>query len=154
MRISPFGATIELQGPVGERNTYECGPRGKVLAIAASEAAFRRQISAALATGNRLGVEPTTAMRCASALAGIPVALREWIAPAVPGEAVDAVLFDGPADELIRHQREFAKRPGPIVPIAVASASGDYPISCLVRERTISVNTAAAGGNASLMSIG
>ena len=42
-----------------------------------------------------------------------------------------------------------------VVPVlAVSSPDEDYPLEWLVAERAISTNTAAAGGNASLMSIG
>ena len=43
-----------------------------------------------------------------------------------------------------------AERDGPIVPVHVAP----YPLEFLVDEVSLSVNTAAAGGNASLMTIG
>jgi len=36
----------------------------------------------------------------------------------------------------------------------LASGQPDYPLEWLLEERSISTNTAAAGGNASLMSIG
>ncbi len=46
--------------------------------------------------------------------------------------------------------RRMAERDGPIVPIYVAP----YPREFLFDEVSLSVNTAAAGGNASLMAIG
>jgi RHH-type proline utilization regulon transcriptional repressor/proline dehydrogenase/delta 1-pyrroline-5-carboxylate dehydrogenase len=60
------------------------------------------------------------------------------------------VLFDGPPDDLLVLQRRLAGRDGPIVPIFVAP----YPVDFLLGEVSLSVNTAAAGGNASLMAIG
>ncbi len=55
--------------------------------------------------------------------------------------------------------RRLAARPGPILRAqALASAellSGeDYHLADLLEERSISTNVAAAGGNASLMTIG
>ena len=41
---------------------------------------------------------------------------------------------------------------GPIVPLLMPEH--DYDLTRLVHERTVSINTAAAGGNASLMTIG
>jgi RHH-type transcriptional regulator, proline utilization regulon repressor / proline dehydrogenase / delta 1-pyrroline-5-carboxylate dehydrogenase len=64
------------------------------------------------------------------------------------------VLFQGTATALRQLAKSIAELPGPIVPILVASPSGRYPVESLVLERSMSVNTAAAGGNASLMSIG
>jgi len=46
--------------------------------------------------------------------------------------------------------RRMADRPGRIVPVHVAP----YPRALLSDEISLSVNTAAAGGNASLMAIG
>jgi RHH-type transcriptional regulator, proline utilization regulon repressor / proline dehydrogenase / delta 1-pyrroline-5-carboxylate dehydrogenase len=46
----------------------------------------------------------------------------------------------------------LAARSGPIVQIV--SAAPEFPLFGLVKEKTVSVNTTAAGGNASLMTIG
>ena len=49
----------------------------------------------------------------------------------------------------------IAQRPGPIVGVhGLAPGETDVPLERLVVERALSVNTAAAGGNASLMAIG
>lgn len=151
---SPVGASLELPGPVGERNTYEVLPRGTALCIAETDAALRAEISTALATGNRARIERRTAARYAAMLAKLPEALGDWVRPLAIDEAYDVALFQGSRSELMAEQERLAKTPGPIIPIVVASRSGHFPIECLVHERSISVNTAAAGGNASLMSVG
>jgi RHH-type proline utilization regulon transcriptional repressor/proline dehydrogenase/delta 1-pyrroline-5-carboxylate dehydrogenase len=43
--------------------------------------------------------------------------------------------------------------PGPIVTAEMACAEGGYAPAMLLRETTISINTTAAGGNASLMAL-
>ncbi len=50
----------------------------------------------------------------------------------------------------------MAERDGPILPVeALRSAErDDYQLTRLLEECSVSTNTAAAGGNASLMSIG
>ncbi|UYN96822.1 MAG: bifunctional proline dehydrogenase/L-glutamate gamma-semialdehyde dehydrogenase PutA [Enhydrobacter sp.] len=63
---------------------------------------------------------------------------------------IAAALFDGPVPELLALGRRLAARSGPIVPIFVPP----YPTEFLFAEVSRSVNTAAAGGNASLMTIG
>ena len=65
---------------------------------------------------------------------------------------VDAVLLHGDAAERLRVAALLAQRPGPIVGL-VALAPGDarVPLERLVVERSLAINTAAAGGNASLM---
>ncbi len=45
-------------------------------------------------------------------------------------------------------------RPGPIVGVtALAPGDAQVPLARLVTERAVSTNTAAAGGNASLMTL-
>ena len=61
-----------------------------------------------------------------------------------------AVLFAGSGESLLEVQARLATREGPVVPVYVAP----YPAEFLVGEVSLSVNTAAAGGNASLMTIG
>jgi RHH-type proline utilization regulon transcriptional repressor/proline dehydrogenase/delta 1-pyrroline-5-carboxylate dehydrogenase len=69
------------------------------------------------------------------------------------------VLYEGEADRLRALAREVAALDGPIRPIYVVSppsvgAQADDDLACLlVTEQAISTNTAAAGGNASLMTI-
>ncbi|MEO9191271.1 MAG: L-glutamate gamma-semialdehyde dehydrogenase, partial [Acetobacteraceae bacterium] len=120
------GLTLELPGPVGERNIYRLEACGTVLCIASDKDALQRQVAAALATGNRVLTEAS-----------------------IPMERFDTVLFDGDADALRALNRELAARDGPIVAVFTG-----IPLHGLVRERSISTNTAAAGGNATLMSIG
>jgi RHH-type transcriptional regulator, proline utilization regulon repressor / proline dehydrogenase / delta 1-pyrroline-5-carboxylate dehydrogenase len=55
--------------------------------------------------------------------------------------------------------RHLAERPGPIVRLQALTpdrlaAGEDYNLAELVEECAIATNTAAAGGNASLMTIG
>jgi RHH-type proline utilization regulon transcriptional repressor/proline dehydrogenase/delta 1-pyrroline-5-carboxylate dehydrogenase len=73
-------------------------------------------------------------------------------------EPYGTVLFDAAPSALQGLCRGLADLPGPIVPIHAVtrgSPAGEaYPLDALVRERSISTNTAAAGGNASLMMLG
>jgi RHH-type proline utilization regulon transcriptional repressor/proline dehydrogenase/delta 1-pyrroline-5-carboxylate dehydrogenase len=75
----------------------------------------------------------------------------EWTAP---NAAFDAVLHHGDAASLLQTGQALAARPGPIVSMGhAAGGSTAVPLERLVIERALSVNTAAAGGNASLMTI-
>ena len=70
-----------------------------------------------------------------------------------------AALFEGDGNELSVFSVAMAERDGPLVTIfALSSQEIDsgrfYPLEFLLSEQCISVNTAAAGGNATLMSIG
>ena len=148
---SPAGYAAELPGPVGERNVYRCVPRGEILLLALSDDGLFAQLAAVVATGNRaaivLGVLP------ASLLAGLPpsIAARIRIVTDWTTEvAVDGVLVEGDAARQIEVRLAFANRDAKIVPV---QGMADLNLDLLVHEVSVSVNTAAAGGNASLMAL-
>ena len=64
----------------------------------------------------------------------------------------DAVLFAGPDADAAELRRRLAGRDGPLVPLLVAH-DGGYDTTGLVWERTLTINTTASGGNASLLSL-
>ncbi|MBK1657358.1 trifunctional transcriptional regulator/proline dehydrogenase/L-glutamate gamma-semialdehyde dehydrogenase [Paracraurococcus ruber] len=136
------GAALDLPGPVGERNRYDLRPRGTVLCVAADTGALPDLAAAALAQGNRALVP---------ASAGLP-GLGGRVLPV--GSAVpDAVLARGDTGSLPALLAEVAGWDGPIRPVLVM-ADGDAPPDLLLRECAVCTNTTAAGGNASLMTIG
>jgi RHH-type proline utilization regulon transcriptional repressor/proline dehydrogenase/delta 1-pyrroline-5-carboxylate dehydrogenase len=155
--LAPSMQPLELPGPVGERNEYRLRPRGRLLIRAETETGFHAAIAAALATGNR-PVLPAGAPLGRDAL---PTSLQAVIfGESEPDAPIAAVLFEGGGDALIRLQIELAAQDGPIIPVHAVSPEGlaagreDFPLAMLVEEVSISTNTAAAGGNASLMTIG
>ena len=158
MARSPLGARVELKGPVGERNVYALKPRGRIAAVAATQSGGLIQIGAILATGNDAIVNAGETL----ALKRLPPKLAHRIAMAFyPLEAplLAGALFEGEADALAAALRQLADRPGPIVRLqaltpARLAAGEDYNLAELVEECAIATNTAAAGGNASLMAIG
>jgi RHH-type proline utilization regulon transcriptional repressor/proline dehydrogenase/delta 1-pyrroline-5-carboxylate dehydrogenase len=150
---SLFGVEITLPGSVGESNQYSFRPRGVVGCVSASEAALLRQISAVLATGNR-------AMVCGP-LPVLPATLSDAVCIGKEDslQSVSVVLSDCEGEGLRAQLRALAAASGPIVPLYIArhdpvSGESDYPLEWLMHERSTSTNTAAAGGNASLMMIG
>jgi RHH-type proline utilization regulon transcriptional repressor/proline dehydrogenase/delta 1-pyrroline-5-carboxylate dehydrogenase len=161
IRASAVGAVAELQGPVGERNLYELHPRGAIAALAQTEFGLLTQIGAILASGNRAIVPEANVAK--ETLEALPPSIQAMIAR-VPDwrQAKDlcAVLFEGDGDELLLVNEAVAAMDGPIVSVQGASVSGllsgadAYSANALVHEVSISTNTAAAGGNASLMTIG
>lgn len=144
---SPLGMVRDLAGPVGERNTWSLEPRGDVLCRPVTAAGLAAQVTAALATGNRALVTAPPALRWL--LAGLHGKLSARVLAADAGAPAAAALIEGDAVERLALQRALAARPGPIVPMHLGA-----PLEWLVRERAVCVNTAAAGGNASLMAIG
>ena len=157
--LSPALGWRTLAGPTGEANLYAVLPREQVLCLAPAGAEGDTdrlaQLAAVLAVGSR-ALWPADA----SALwHRLPTDVRErvalaqdWTADAV---VFDAVLHAGPADHLQAVLATLAARSGAIIGVTPWSATTDtLPLHRLVIERSLSINTAAAGGNASLMSIG
>ena len=152
---SPLGMSLELPGPVGERNIYELRSRGTLLLMPETETGLIRQFGTALATGNRAMLDAPAAL--AGVLATVPEPVAARLAP--EGEAVAVALVEGEGERLRSAARAIAERDGPIVPLhtasveEIASSPFAYPASLLLEERSVSVNTAAAGGNASLLAL-
>ncbi len=161
LNAAPGHRETELPGPVGERNAYGFEPRGTVLVMAESARGLFAALAAALAAGNRVAVVAPPAVH--TMLASLPRAAAEMIAAAPEdwtAAHANAVLYEGDAEGLKAVLRRLADAPGAVVPVHAVSAAGlasgaeDFPTEWLVEEKTVSVNTAAAGGNASLMAIG
>ncbi|GAJ30444.1 bifunctional proline dehydrogenase/L-glutamate gamma-semialdehyde dehydrogenase PutA [Acidomonas methanolica] len=144
---TPLGTRLDLPGPVGEDNSYMIVPRGTVFCAGPGREALGAQICAALATGNRVRV-PVGSMPLFAALPG---ALLAWFDVPGASDVVDAALVAREPEAARALEAELAARSGPLVALHVAGADGSYPLDGLVLERTKSVNTAAAGGNAALM---
>jgi RHH-type proline utilization regulon transcriptional repressor/proline dehydrogenase/delta 1-pyrroline-5-carboxylate dehydrogenase len=153
--FSPAGAQVVLPGPTGERNEYRVLPRSRVLCIANEDRDLLAQLAATLSVGAR-AVWPAVdrAQRLARAL---PPAISRTIDLVSDWKAADfdVVLHHGPADETREILRQVAEREGPIASVHALRPGDDaIPLVRLVTERVVSINTAAAGGNASLMTVG
>jgi RHH-type proline utilization regulon transcriptional repressor/proline dehydrogenase/delta 1-pyrroline-5-carboxylate dehydrogenase len=143
-------APIALPGPTGESNTLEFHPRGVVACIAADEQGLFAQAKAALALGNTvLLLRDPVSIRVGKGIGGARITYADALDPA----AIDVVLLDVDPNDARRVRGVFAVAPGRIVPIVVPDAHGKYDWARLVVERTVTVNTAAAGGNAALLSL-
>ncbi len=145
-----------LAGPTGERNVYLLEAREAVLCLAENEDSRLFQLAGALALGCvaiwpldpsnealRASLPPEVQQRIALA--------RDWSAP---GVRFDVALHQGSETSLRETCARMAERDGPIVTVRrFAANDSEAPLEALVLERAISINTAAAGGNASLMTI-
>ena len=94
-----------------------------------------------------------------SLLAGLPVAVRDTVALAAdwlsPATRFDAAIHHGSVAALIAVDQALAGRAGPIVGVqGLRPGETCIALERLVVERSLSVNTAAAGGNATLMTLG
>ncbi|MFZ1325376.1 MAG: bifunctional proline dehydrogenase/L-glutamate gamma-semialdehyde dehydrogenase PutA [Candidatus Contendobacter sp.] len=151
---TPLPCHATLPGPTGEENTLSFAPRGEVLCQATSEAALLEQLAATLATGNTpvLGDDLATT----AALTRLPREVQKAI-KAISSHAMatpSAILFDGDRHTLAALRQRSAAQDGPLIPVITAEiGSGRYPLYRLLRERVVSVNTAAAGGNTALLTL-
>ncbi len=66
----------------------------------------------------------------------------------------DAVIFHGDSDKLRTVCEAVAAREGAMVSVRGFARGSNMLLERLYIERSLSVNTATAGGNASLMTIG
>jgi RHH-type proline utilization regulon transcriptional repressor/proline dehydrogenase/delta 1-pyrroline-5-carboxylate dehydrogenase len=153
--LARSGVSKVLPGPTGENNVYSIVPRSVVLCLASRDADRLVQLAAVLAVGSR-AIWPVLAQEL---FAKLPAEVQAQIALArdafAPGVSYDAVLLHGSTAELAEVQQELARRDGPIVSVERLEPSETaVPVERLVVERALSINTAAAGGNASLMTIG
>ncbi|MES2337067.1 MAG: trifunctional transcriptional regulator/proline dehydrogenase/L-glutamate gamma-semialdehyde dehydrogenase [Pseudomonadota bacterium] len=148
-RATPLGATRELAGPVGERNLYALHPRGRILLLPETRAGLLEQIAAGLASGNDMVVGDAQILKIAlpSAVASRIRIVADWTSEGPYAGA----LIEGDADRVRTLHQRIAALPGPIV--LTQGSSAGYRLDWLVEEVSTSINTTAAGGNASLMAI-
>jgi RHH-type proline utilization regulon transcriptional repressor/proline dehydrogenase/delta 1-pyrroline-5-carboxylate dehydrogenase len=143
---SALGAEVVLPGPVGERNVYALHPRGRILLKPETQGGLYGQMAVVLATGNRGTVDGM----------GLPQGLPATVAAAFASgeEPFAGVLVEGGPDRVAQATRAAAELPGAIVPVHAAGEDGLWACDWLLEEVSVSINTTAAGGNASLMMIG
>ncbi len=125
----PSQRPVLLAGPTGERNSYTVLPRGAVICLGPGDGDFKLQQDLAAATGNRALV-----VRDAGELNRT-----------LDHSAVDIVLYDG--DDRGGLRRTLAKRTGRRVQLLRCDCD---PVR-LMKEKSISEDTTASGGNATLL---
>jgi RHH-type proline utilization regulon transcriptional repressor/proline dehydrogenase/delta 1-pyrroline-5-carboxylate dehydrogenase len=151
----PPGGWRALPGPTGQADLYALQPHDAVLCLADDETDRLVALAAVLAAGSR-AVWPAAAQDLRERL---PAPVRERVLLArdwrAAGVGFDALLQHGDGAALLAAAAALADRPGPIVRhVGLAPGDTDVPLERLFGERSLSVNTAAAGGNASLMTVG
>ncbi|WP_454835238.1 trifunctional transcriptional regulator/proline dehydrogenase/L-glutamate gamma-semialdehyde dehydrogenase [Pseudomonas lini] len=153
---SQSGVTYLLPGPTGERNSYSIVGRDRVLCIAETQGDLLIQLAAVFAVGGStvwLNAGPGARL-----LTSLPKEVTSQIQMVSDWHKddvhFDAVLHHGDSDQLRMICQQVAKRAGAIVGVqGLSQGETTVALERLVIERAISVNTAAAGGNASLMTI-
>ncbi|HRK38910.1 MAG TPA: L-glutamate gamma-semialdehyde dehydrogenase, partial [Burkholderiaceae bacterium] len=156
---NPAGLQATLPGPTGERNVYQVHARQHVLCTVGQQpnAAddLLTQLAAVLAVGST-AVWDSHHPVAASLHAALPpkvqahIELRNDWARA----DADAALCHGQPTDHLHTAQVLSQRPGAIVTLTTLPPGAPVPLARLVAERSVSTNTAAAGGNASLMTLG
>ncbi len=146
-----------LPGPTGERNTYSLHPRRAVLCVAAQRGDLLLQVATVLAAGTRPVLADAPVARALHD--ALPAPVRALVAVGNDEHIdIDAALVCAPPADVRRWSERLARRDGAIVGLQSAPPgcrrADAYAIERLEVERSLCVNTAAAGGNASLMTIG
>lgn len=158
---SLLGLDINLPGPVGEDNRYAFRSRGRILLFPETKTGLYRQLACAFATGNMVAIDATSMLQ--KFLSNLPKAVSSKV---VWTENYDAdgpyagCLIEGDAERVKKIQLIVTQLKGPLILTQTATSDdfkGDdapYNLHFMVEEVSTSINTAAAGGNAKLMTIG
>jgi RHH-type proline utilization regulon transcriptional repressor/proline dehydrogenase/delta 1-pyrroline-5-carboxylate dehydrogenase len=152
-----------LPGPTGERNTLRLHARGvfALLAQGANTGDTRTALAAALVAGNSValvGAAAGESLRAAFVAGGVPPEAIAVLAADAAGSllahpSLDGVCLVAPGQAAARSvARALAARCGAILPlITLAEAARPDRWWRFCAEQTLTVNTAAAGGNAELL---
>jgi len=176
---TPIGCRLVLPGPTGESNVLRYRARGRVLCLGAADvaawagtgtvdaapspdpAAFDGtdeapdllfQLAAVAATGNRALCVEGDANR--QLVAALPPELRaqvDWTAD-WPAASFEVALLSGSDAAAAAVRGVLAARAGARISL-LRPSGGRYELYRMVAEQVLTINTAAAGGNATLMSL-
>lgn len=148
-RQTPYKMSMLLPGPTGETNTLAFAARGRIFCAAQDLTTLLNQIAAILATGNTVVLEAATRALLPNDLPAL--VLASLITASVDEAQAQIALLA--RDVAASYKLSFAAQSGAIVCIVECEAQSELPLWRLVAERALCVNTTAAGGNASLMTL-
>jgi RHH-type proline utilization regulon transcriptional repressor/proline dehydrogenase/delta 1-pyrroline-5-carboxylate dehydrogenase len=149
-----LGVRLLLPGYAGESNELRLHARGLLRGTGRTATALLGQLAAALATGNALQVDQRKL--AVELLAALPPPLRACVrldAPGCQAVLVDALDAAEHATWLQQMHHDLAAAEGPIVPVISADPVDGYPLHQLLTEQTVTINTAAVGGDARLLAL-
>ena len=146
---TPRKMTLVLPGPTGEMNTLSFVPRGKIFCAATNVNSLLNQLAAILATEN-------SAVMHESTFKLIPTNLPDSIKAIIQLTEIDHIqsqiaLIESPLSAFLRPLIAFQN--GQITSIIETNETALVPLWRLLAERSVCINTTAAGGNASLMTL-
>jgi RHH-type transcriptional regulator, proline utilization regulon repressor / proline dehydrogenase / delta 1-pyrroline-5-carboxylate dehydrogenase len=155
-QFSALGESQSLPGPTGEDNSLTLHPRGILVCVGSGDISLLyQQILMAVASGNAaIGVVPDDLKRSFdNAFKSAGNALPPGLISSISQSSISAAI-EGPVAGFVidGNQRAYlaasiARRAGAILPILSVYDDPER----FFHERTISIDTTAAGGNASLL---
>ncbi len=140
--------TIKLEGVTGEINKYSIHLKKNILCIADNALDLKKQIDLVF----NMGAYPIILNSQKNRIHGISEADIKLIITVDNIENVkelDAILFEG--DNCLEILEIIAQNYKKIIPVITKNKDGSYSLISLFYEKSICINTAASGGNASLM---
>ncbi|PPI88199.1 trifunctional transcriptional regulator/proline dehydrogenase/L-glutamate gamma-semialdehyde dehydrogenase [Candidatus Pantoea edessiphila] len=152
--LSQVGSLINLTGPTGEKNTMILSPREKIFCIAYNKQDILIQLAAITSIGSKILWINDQLHR--NIFDDLPEIVKNCISLVTDpfSSFFDAVIFHGDNKQLIDICKLLSEKKAAIISIQ-GFTSGDTNILLerLLIERSVSINTTAAGGNTSLMTI-
>ncbi|MEI4259724.1 MAG: trifunctional transcriptional regulator/proline dehydrogenase/L-glutamate gamma-semialdehyde dehydrogenase [Candidatus Dasytiphilus stammeri] len=155
-KLSQVGTTLLLPGPTGEDNTYSLLPRKGILCLASNPQDIFIQLAAVTSTGGKVvWIQDEIHQRIYQTLPkevkNIINFTRNIFSPIIQ---FDTVLYHGDLKQMCEICVKIATINHQIIPV-YGYGSGDSRIFLerLLLERSVSINTSAAGGNAHLITI-
>ena len=158
--LSPASAELAydeetaLSGPTGETNILRLCPRQTILCFGGDTAQqLKLQSAKSLVTGSAIiiATDNPAILIDISDRAQLPTNLIQWVSRNQGIElinlSIDGVAADGHIRQLVASKTCLRK--GPILTVL----SGTDPVERFLYERTLTINTTAAGGNASLLAM-
>lgn len=164
-RINEFcrSAPYALPGPTGEDNQWSVHPRGRVGCIAATPEEQVKLIEWIAQSGNQPVIDTAQATALQEAYPDIwptfvqRVSITSALDHADVLSDINAVVVANTVSDIHILRQSLAARDGALVPLICFDLSEGYaqqPLWRLYAEKSVSVNTTASGGNASLMTLG
>ena len=149
-----LGHMTGLPGPVGERNLYSVKPRGRVLLLPQTSEGLYAQLKAVAASGNSAALPDDAHTR--QLHGDLPVEVIDdivWVADWTAEPPFAHVLVEDAGQDIRPTLAAIAAKDGPIPIVQLGGETRAYRTDWMFEEVAISVDTTAAGGNASLMAV-
>lgn len=148
-----------MPGPTGELNRLRSEPRGTFICLSddGETADYMAYVAMALLTGNKVVLVDNENLAERLIAGGVPdeaVMTRPDLDASWDVARLSGVAFSGAREAARDLNRKIAARDGGILQFVWRDSVDPHLILRFVTERTVTINTAAIGGNADLLGLG